>query len=156
MVVSTEFNRPSIPSKLDAQLSQKSSRLLASHLQPHHPTQKLKIVEDDGSEQDVEIPAAAFHLLIDILSQMAQGNAVTLIPIHAELTTQEAADLLNVSRPYLIKLLERGEIPFHKIGRHRRIRFEDLANYKKQIDSERTKALDELAQQAQELSMGYE
>ncbi len=150
-----QHDRLYIPSETDAELSQASSRILASHLHPHATTRRLKVVEEDGSEQDVTIPAAAYHLFIDILTQMAQGNAVTLIPIHAELSTQEAADILNVSRPYFVKLLESGQIPFHKVGRHRRIRYQDLMAYKKQMDKDRAKALDELAAQAQELQMGY-
>ena len=156
MVTTTQLNEPHIPSESEISLSQESSRILASHLKHGNLTQTLKVIEEDGSEQIIEIPSTAYQLLIDILSQMAQGNAVTLIPIHAELTTQEAADILNVSRPYLIKLLESQKIPFHKVGRHRRIRFEDLMNYKTQIDSDRMQALDELAAQAQELNMGYE
>ena len=156
MAITTAYSNPSIPTEAEAQLSQQSSRILATHIPHHHSTRRLKIVEDDGSEQDVVIPAAAYSLLVDLLSQMAQGNAVTLIPIHAELTTQEAADLLNVSRPFLIKLIEVGEIPCRKVGRHRRIRFEDLMNYKQQIDSARLLALDELAAQAQDLNMGYD
>lgn len=91
-----------------------------------------------------------------MLSQIAQGNAVTLLPIPAELTTQEAANLLNVSRPHLVKLLEAGEIPFHKVGTHRRVRFEDLMRYKEHINQKRMEALDELAAQAQELNLGYD
>ncbi|MEM8672590.1 MAG: helix-turn-helix domain-containing protein [Cyanobacteria bacterium P01_G01_bin.67] len=155
-MVTTQLNKPHIPSEAEATLSQKSSRILASRLQCGSPTQKLGVLEADGSEEILEIPSSAYQLLIDILSQMAQGNAVTLIPVHAELTTQEAADLLNVSRPYLVKLLESQQIPFHKVGRHRRIRFEDLMNYKNQIDHDRMQALEELAAQAQELDMGYE
>lgn len=113
-------------------------------------------MEDNGHEELIELPTSALHLLIEMLSQMAQGNAVTLIPIHAELTTQEAADLLNVSRPYLVKLLESGKIPFRKVGRHRRVRFEDLMSYKEQVDRQRMSALDELASQAQELNLGYD
>ena len=154
-MATTQLNKPHIPSEAEAILSQESSRILASYLQHSSPTQKLRILEENGNEQILEIPKSAYQLLIDILSQMAQGNAVTLIPVHAELTTQEAADLLNVSRPYLVKLLESKQIPFHKVGRHRRIRFEDLMNYKNQIDSDRMQALDELAAQAQELEMGY-
>lgn len=156
MAISAAFKKPFIPSELDTQLAQESSRILASHVQLHNSTQKIKLLEDDGSEQVVEVSASAFHLLVDILTQIAQGNAITLIPIHAELTTQEASEMLNVSRPYLIKLLESGEIPFHKVGRHRRIRFKDLMSYKEQIDNARMKALDELAEQAQDLNMGYD
>ena len=144
-----------IPSEVDIDLSKESIRILASNLQHSSPTQKLKILGKNGNEEALEIPSSAYQLFIDILSQMAQGNAVTLIPVHAELTTQEAADLINMSRPYLVKLLESKQIPFHKVGCHRRVRFQDLMNYKNQIDSDRMNALDELAAQAQELDMGY-
>lgn len=150
------LHRPSIPTEAESQVSKESSRILASHISAKQSTRQFKLVEEDGSEQAVIIPAAAFDLLVDILSQMAQGNAVTLIPIHAELTTQEAADILNVSRPFLVKLLESGEIPCRKVGRHRRILFEDLMHYKQQIDSQRMQVLDRLAAQAQELNMGYD
>jgi len=86
---------------------------------------------------------------------MAQGNAVTIVPTHAELTTQEAANILNVSRPHLVKLLEDGHVPFIKTGTHRRIRYQDLMAYRDQRDQESSKLLDELASQAQELDMGY-
>ncbi len=153
MTLSTD--KPQLPTELEAQLSQESSRILAAYLPANSKTRQLKIVEDDGSEQTVEIPANAFHLLVEILTQMAQGNAVTLVPLHAELTTQEAADVLHVSRPFLVNLLESGEIPFRKVGRHRRVRFQDLMDYKTRIDSARSGALDELVAQAQELDMGY-
>ncbi|WP_448603476.1 helix-turn-helix domain-containing protein [Thermoleptolyngbya sp.] len=156
MAIAQSFSKPTLPTAAEAQLSKESSRILASHLAPQKPTRQLKIVEEDGSEQVVTVPAAAFHLFVDILSQMAQGHAVTLIPIHAELTTQEAADLLNVSRPFVVKLLESGELPHRKVGRHRRIRYEDLMTYKQQIDHQRRLALDELAAQAQELNLGYD
>ena len=156
MVITTQLNKPHIPSEPEISLSQESSRILASHLKQSSSTQTLKVIKENGQEQILEIPSTAYQLLIDILSQMAQGNAVTLISIDTELTSQEAADLLNVSRPYLIKLLESNKIPFRKVGRHRRIRLEDVMNYKNQIDSDRMQALDELAAQAQELDMGYE
>lgn len=156
MAIASPFGKPILPTEAEAQLSRESSRILASHIAPKKSTRQLKILEEDGSEQTVIVPAAAFHLFVDVLSQMAQGNAVTLIPIHAELTTQEAADLLNVSRPFVVKLLESGELPHRKVGRHRRIRFEDLMNYKQQIDQQRMQVLDELATQAQALNMGYD
>ncbi|RJT42673.1 helix-turn-helix domain-containing protein [Mesorhizobium waimense] len=86
---------------------------------------------------------------------MGQGNAVTIIPVHAELTTQEAADYLNVSRPYLIRLLEEGKLPFNMVGTHRRVKFSDLAAYRNNAEEERKKVMEELAAQAQELGMGY-
>lgn len=150
----TESLKPHLPTEEEIQLSERSSHTLATHLpKDRFGSRTFKIVEKDGTEEQIELPASALHLLIELLSQMAQGNAVTLIPIHAELTTQEAADLLNVSRPYLVKLLETNEIPFRKVGRHRRVRFEDLMNYKERVDQDRRAALDELAAQAQELNL---
>jgi len=110
-------------------------------------------VQLDGIE--LILPRDALALLRDILTEMAQGNAVTLVPRHAELTTQEAANLLNVSRPHLIKLLEGGQIPFTRTGTHRRIRYEDLMAYKAERDRQSKEAMEELARQAQELHMGY-
>jgi len=104
---------------------------------------------------DMILPRQAISLLRDVLADMAQGNAVTIVPMHAEMTTQQAADILNVSRPYLVKLLEQGELSFTKVGTHRRIRFEDLMKYKQKIKGQSAQAMDELVEQAQEHGMGY-
>ena len=95
------------------------------------------------------------RMLLDILAEMAQGNAVILIQVHAELTTQDAADILNVSRPFLVDLIQSGQIPYRKVGTQRRIRYQDVMNYKTAIDLARVKTLEELAAQAQELGVGY-
>ncbi|OQW59823.1 MAG: hypothetical protein A4S17_02745 [Proteobacteria bacterium HN_bin10] len=99
----------------------------------------------------IDLPADAGQLLLDILDHMARGDAVTLIPVHAELTTQQAADMLNVSRPTLVKLLEEGRLAYQKPGRHRRIKFEEVMRYKQQSENARADALDELAAIGQEL-----
>jgi excisionase family DNA binding protein len=152
--VTTLINSSYVPTDDDAKLSKESSKVLAAHI--GNTAHRLKFIEEDGSERAATIPATAYRLLVDILVQMSQGNAVSIVPIHAELTTQEAADLLKVSRPFLIKLLEAGEMPFHKIGKHRRIGFKDVVAYKERIDAERAAVLDELVAQAQELGMGYD
>ncbi|QDZ41023.1 helix-turn-helix domain-containing protein [Euhalothece natronophila Z-M001] len=156
MSLPTESIPHRLPSESETQLSQQSSRTLAAHLPQNGTTRTFKIVDDNGEENAIELPASALHLLTEMLSQMAQGNAVTVVPIPAELTTQEAANLLNVSRPHLVKLLEAGEIPFHKVGTHRRVRFEDLMRYKENINQKRMEALDELTAQAQALNLGYD
>jgi excisionase family DNA binding protein len=102
----------------------------------------------------VEISPAAFHLLLNVLEEMSRGNAVLVVPIHAELTTQEAASLLNVSRPYLIKLLAAKKIPFQYKGKHRRILFKDLMSYKHESARASFEALNELAAESEELGLG--
>lgn len=141
------------PTDHDRTLARRSSRDLSRFLGVDRDL-KLR-VEDQDAPTEVVIPPSAVRFLVELLSEMARGNAVTLIPVHAELTTQQAAELLNVSRPSLIKLLEDGEIPHRRVGSHRRILFRDLMAYKCRIDAARRKSLDELAEQAQELGMGY-
>ena len=101
------------------------------------------------------MPAAAVALLVDVLEAMAAGRGVTLVPHNAELTTAQAAEVLNVSRPFVIKLLEQEKIPHRKVGRHRRVLLEDVMTYKAAIDAEREAVLDRLAAEAQ-AHMGYE
>jgi len=139
-----------LPSEHDTLLAQEISRKLATHFRPDRET-KLQLPEPEG--ETVVLPAMAVRLLLDILEHMARGDAVTLMPIHAELTTQQAADLLNVSRPHLIDLLNKGEMPFRKVGTHRRLLAEDVLNYKHKIQAERRQVLDQLAAYDQELGL---
>ena len=138
-----------VPSEEDARLAAEARRILAAK----RPDHALRVQLDDG--RVLTLPVAAARLLEHLLTEMAHGNAVTLIPVHAELTTQEAADFLNVSRPYLVRLLEENAIAFHKVGTHRRVRFQDLKAYKEQMDAKREKAMSELVAEAQELGLGY-
>lgn len=101
----------------------------------------------------VELPAQAIDLLVQLLGQLAEGNAVTIVPVHAELTTQQAADLLNVSRPFVIKLIEQGRLPHKMVGTHRRIRAADVIAYQKTRTARAKAAVDELADLGQELGI---
>jgi len=142
---------PALPSEEEAKLARESNRLLAAFAREGKAV-RLKLV---AGKEEITVPVAALQLLVDILAQMAEGNAVTIMPIHAELTTQQAADFLNVSRPHLVGLLERNEIPFRKVGSHRRVLFKDLLAYRESSIASRKEALDELSRQAQQLKTGY-
>lgn len=138
-----ESHPPVLPSEAEATLAKESSRVLASRKQPAKPL-RLRLV-DDPAKGTVNIPAPAVRMLIHVLEEMARGNAVKLIPVHAELTTQEAADLLQISRPSLIRLLDEGKIAFRRVGTHRRVRLEALMAHKRRADADRRAALAELA-----------
>jgi excisionase family DNA binding protein len=142
------------PSEADARLARESSRLLATRKLGKRSSVRIRLGDGDETEP-VAVPASAFRLFLHLLSEMSQGNAVTLIPTHAELTTQQAADLLNVSRPFVVKLLDEGKIPSRTVGKYRRVRFDDLMAYRRKDDEARAKILDQLTAEAQELGMGY-
>ncbi len=112
---------------------------------------RLRLVGPEG--QGIDLPESLHALVREIVRVLTRGDAVSIVPISKELTTQEAADLLNVSRQYLVRLLERGEIPYHKVGTHRRIAFADLIEYKRRRDEERHRGLDELTRMSQELGL---
>lgn len=143
------------PSEADALLARESSRQLATHNLGKRSSIRIQLLDDGEEAETVAVPASALRLFLHLLVEMSQGNAVTLIPTHAEMTTQQAADLLNVSRPYLVKLLDEGKIPCRTIGKYRRVRFDDLMAYKRKDDEARAKILDRLTAEAQELGMGY-
>lgn len=141
-----------LPDHQQVELAREGSAALARLLRNHPEQDRARVRMDD---EDLILPRQAVELLRHVLAEMAQGNGVSILPVHAELTSQQAADVLNVSRPHLIKLLEQGAIPYSKVGTHRRINLANLMEYKRQRDLESEAALQELVDQAQELDMGY-
>lgn len=131
---------PKLPSRADAELAKVTSRALAAIVGPAQ-AERLRVVIND---ETVEVPISAMKLLAEVLSQMALGRAVQVVPHNAELTTQQAADLLNVSRPFVIKQLEAREIPYHLVGTHRRIYFADVARFRERMHASQRAAADEL------------
>lgn len=144
-----------LPDKTAADQAAQAVAELTAFLRAHPtPTGRVRLcTEDDGPETQVVIPAVAFRFFIDVLAELANGNAVTVAPVHAELTTQQAADMLNVSRPYLIKLLDGERIPFRRVGNRRKVQLVDVLDYKRHDDVRRQEVLDELTREAEELGL---
>ena len=155
-MTTVDLTRTLLPDEKEIAAAAASSRQLAAFLTSKLETQRIELVDESQQREVVELPTFALRLLGEILSELALGNAVKVVPIHAQLTTQEGADMLNVSRPHLVKLLDNGVLPHTKTGRHRRIKFTDLMAYKEQRDRTSRDAMDELAAQAQASGMGYE
>lgn len=155
-MTTTAQSKVTLPAEREVQAAVQGQRALAAYLATRVETQRIQIFDEQNQAHLVELPTSALRLLVDILAELADGNAVKVVPVHAELTTQEAADLLNVSRPHLIKLLEDGQLPFHRTGKHRRVRFADLMQFKESRDQASDRAMEELSRQSQELGMGYE
>jgi excisionase family DNA binding protein len=153
MLASAYSHRQSAPTAQEAALARASAQRLSRYRNRVKPL-SIRVLDAD-QEQPLELPAGAVALLMDILEAMAAGCGVSIIPESAELTTVRAAEVLNVSRPYLIKLLAEKAIPHRKVGKHRRILLEDVMTYKKRIDRAREAVLDQLAAEAQEDDLGY-
>ncbi len=141
------------PKDVDADVADRAARRIADYLDSHPDEDLIEPLAEVGQHDALVIPRPTVVMLAQVLGLLAQGRGVQIFPKDAELTTQQAADLLNVSRPYLIGLLEAGQIPFRKVGRHRRITVEALMEYKRQDDLQRRAAADALADLSQELDL---
>ena len=149
---------PRLPTDDESAQAREASRQLARLLPPGGDdavaaTPALRLVTEDNHHEMIAIPPGALRLLVDMLTQLGQGRAVVVMPQNAELTTQEVADYLNVSRPYVVGLIEQQKLPARKVGTRRRVAFEDLLRYDEQQRAQRRAALDELARIDQELGL---
>jgi excisionase family DNA binding protein len=141
------------PGEVDAEIAGRTVRRIRDYLATHQDEDPLEIhVEGDDNEVLV-VPRAGAAMLAQVLSILESGQGVTLVPSDALLTTQQAADMLNVSRPYLISLLESGKIDYRKVGRHRRVSFRDLMDYKALSEKDARDAADEASALGQELGL---
>jgi excisionase family DNA binding protein len=144
------------PKESEVRAAVQGQRELTAYLATNFDTQRIQILDDRNVAHQIELPTSALRLLADILVEFAVGNGVGIVPVHPELTIQEAADLLNVSRPHFVKLLETQALPRHGTREHRRIRFDDLMKFKAARDQASERAVSALTEQAQELKLGYE
>jgi len=130
------------PTKEEQRTALESYDALASSL--NQLRSEFPEIEIEETEEKIRIPVSALKLLAKILKEISQGNPISIVPIATEITTQAAAELIGCSRPHVVKLLEEGKIPFTKVGKHRRIRYEDLAAYKKEMKSIQRQRIQEL------------
>lgn len=127
--MSTHKNVNSPPSASDIELAHEGKQVLRELLSDNPSSYSIKVIRNDAESKVIQLPAIAISLLADALNEISNGSSAKVIPQQPELTTQEAADALNVSRPFLIKLLESGHIPFHRVGTHRRIKHKDIIEF---------------------------
>jgi excisionase family DNA binding protein len=146
-----ELKNISKPSKEEQQVAMKSYSALAEVLEQLHIENPE--IEIEETQERIKIPLKALKLLAEILRVTSEGKPISIIPIATEMTTQAAADLLGCSRPHLVKLLERGEIDYTKVGKHRRVKFEDLMNYKKQQKEKQRELLRQMMQADEETGL---
>jgi excisionase family DNA binding protein len=142
------------PDPADVRTADVALRHVRNYLAHHRGVHDVRVlVEEDPAHEALVVPRSAVELLARILAHMAAGQGVSVVPADAELTTQQAADLLNVSRPFLIGLLDAGEIEYRKVGKHRRVRADSLLDYKRKDDQRRREAADELTALGQEMGL---
>lgn len=149
----------------DVRLAESSSRTLQTLIraadvgsdnksdQAQEAPLRIHIERADGEKADLAVPSAALLLFLSLLTELGQGKGVRVVATDAEVTTQQGADFLKVSRPYFVKLLESGKIPYRSVGPRRRVLIEDLLAYKASEEAERHQGLDELVAEAQKLGM---
>ena len=147
------LHRPTEEEQKEAKLAHATLEGASKYISKEKGSHKVELSVDESVK--VTVPESALEFLLKFLHSLSKGEAVSILPLGSEMSTQQAADILNVSRPHLVKLLEDDKIPYHKVGSHRRIKAEDLIEYKAKRDEEREGLLDELASQAQDLDMGY-
>ncbi|MDI2031206.1 excisionase family DNA-binding protein [Saccharopolyspora sp. TS4A08] len=138
------------PSKTDSATAVKALPHIRDYLDRHHES-SVRLADDDGDQ--LVVPRGAVELFARILAHMAAGKGVSVVPAGADLTTQQTADMLNVSRPYLIGLLEAGEIDYRMVGTHRRVKVESVLQYMRQDDQRRREAAEELTQLTQDMDL---
>jgi excisionase family DNA binding protein len=139
------------PSKQERKLAQKSYSPLLSAIDQLKTDQAEIEIEETGEK--IKLPVKALKLLGEILKAMSEGRPVSIVPIATEVTTQTAAELLGCSRPYLVKLLEEGKIEYTKVGKHRRIKYEDVIRYKQKMKEEQKKHLIDIMNADEELGL---
>lgn len=146
-------HKPTDEEQKEAKIAHDKLESASKFLSEEKGKHRVELAVDDNIR--VTIPESVLGFLTELLDNLGMGKAVSILPVESELSTQQAADILNVSRPHLVKMLEEGEIPYHTVGKHRRIYTRDLMEYKSKRDEERERLLDELASEAEDMDLGY-
>ena len=159
MTFTTETpSKPRAPDRAVTEQAARAAELLQAYLVGHSDavaSLQLCVADQPSDQQVIALPAPAVGLLCEILAELANGHVVTVAAPHSELTSQQAADLLNVSRPYLVGLLEKRAIPFRRVGNRRRVRLTDVLAYRRREEMHRQRILDELTAEAEHLGLDY-
>lgn len=144
-----------LPNAEETELARHGRQRLSAAIETSGEPQKISVIDKAGKAHEVVLPSDALNMMIEVLNQLGQGNSVSLTPIHAELTTQEGADILNISHSKFIKLIDSKEIPYSRTGNRRKINYSDIVEYKARQQENRLIALAELSASDQDMDLGY-